>query len=109
MAGVPSRLSSRKQRISPYALLSDLKIVSERLEDLEMEDTVSGATAVTTTTRGGRQSGSRLRGGGGGKPTDSYAASSGAEGSFSHLTPRVRAFVQERLARKADHDEVRSN
>mgnify|MGYP006902566688 FL=1 len=88
--------------------MSDLKIVSERLEDLEMEDTVSGATAVTTTTRGGRQSGSRLRGGGG-KQTDSYAASSGAEGSFSHLTPRVRAFVQERLARKADHDEVRSN
>ncbi|KWU43948.1 hypothetical protein RHOSPDRAFT_34570 [Rhodotorula sp. JG-1b] len=102
---VPSRLSSRKQRKPPYALLSDLRIVSERLEELQAEDDASGATTFTTTTRGGRQSGSRRRGGLGNQ-TDGYAISSGAEGSFVHLTPRVRAFVQERLARKADHDEL---
>lgn len=82
--------------------------MSERLEELQAEDDASGATTFTTTTRGGRQSGSRRRGGLGNQ-TDGYAISSGAEGSFAHLTPRVRAFVQERLARKADHDEVRSN
>lgn len=94
---VPSEFNPR-QRKPPYALMSDLQVVSEHLEELQMEDTASGARLEHRRNRGGRRS----------RTTDDDAGEEGVESedAYGHLTPRVRQFVRERLARKAEREKV---
>ncbi|GAA5985241.1 hypothetical protein JCM10908_002581 [Rhodotorula pacifica] len=90
-----------KQRKPPYALTSDLKATSEHLEELQMQDDAEKAL-----TKGGRRGGRASRSG----PT---AASQGTTSkddeqpdAYSHLTPRVREFVRQRVARQAERREI---
>ena len=78
--------------------MTDLHFVSERLEELQMEDTASGARPGHRRNRRGRKSASTAEG------TEEEAA--GSEDAYSHLTPRVRQFVLERVARKVEREKV---
>ena len=78
--------------------MSDLQVVSERLEELQMEDTASGARPGHRRNRRGRASANTAE--------DAADAAAGNEDAYSHLTPRVRQFVRERVARKAEREKV---
>ena len=97
MEDVPSNFNPR-QRKPPYALMSDLQVVSERLEELQMEDTASGARPGQRRNRRGRKSASTAE--------DAEEEAAADQDAYSHLTPRVRQFVRERVARKAEREKV---
>ncbi|KWU43942.1 hypothetical protein RHOSPDRAFT_34562 [Rhodotorula sp. JG-1b] len=94
---VPSDFNPR-QRKPPYALMSDLQVVSERLEELQMEDSASGARPGQRRNRRGRKSASTAE--------DAEEEAAGDRDAYSHLTPRVRQFVRERVARKAEREKI---
>ncbi|GAA5867594.1 hypothetical protein JCM3774_001522 [Rhodotorula dairenensis] len=93
----PSNLKPHQRR-PPYVLRGDLQAVSERLEELQMEDNASGARAGGRRTRRGRASVATVAEPEAGGPTE--------EEPYSHLTPRVRQFVQARFARKAEREKI---
>jgi hypothetical protein len=78
--------------------MTDLQLVSERLEELQMEDTASGARPGPRRNRRGRMSARTA------EVTGEEAAEN--EDAYSHLTPRVRQFVRERIARQAEREQV---